>query len=149
MATTSQNTRILLQRGTLLLHDKSNHVVPTVSDLLIEGQHIAKIGQGISPPDSNTRIVDCKGKIVSPGFIDTHRHLYTTQSKGAHGNHTLIEYMPRGNFYAGFWTPKDLFWGQLAGALESIDAGTTTIVDHSSCNTTPEHCMSFLMARLT
>ena len=29
-----------------------------------------------------------------------------------------------------FYTPTDVFWGTLAGALESLDAGTTFIVAH-------------------
>ncbi|KAI5921807.1 amidohydrolase [Camillea tinctor] len=139
---------ILLQGGTLLLHDEENHVAPTVSDLLIKGQRIAKIGKNIQV-DSKTEIVDCNGKVVSPGFIDTHRHLWQSQYKGLHANHTLIEYLPTGNFSGGLWSKEDLFWGQLAGALESIDAGTTTIVDHSSCNITPDHPQAAIQAVLT
>ncbi|KAI1487666.1 amidohydrolase [Biscogniauxia mediterranea] len=139
---------ILLQGGTLLLHDKHNHVIPTVSDLLIKGQLIAKIGKDIQV-DLKTKVVDCKGKIISPGFIDTHRHLWQTQYKGIHANHTLIGYLPTGNYSGGLWTKEDLFWGQLAGALESIDAGTTTIVDHASCNVTPDHPQAAIQAVLS
>src|ERR1700742_2174336 len=91
-------------------------------------------------------VVQCQGKIISPGFIDTHRHLNQTQLKGKHANHTLVEYFPGGNFIAALYTPADLFLGQLAGAIESINAGTTTVVDHSSCNNTTEFRMcSFVL----
>jgi cytosine/adenosine deaminase-related metal-dependent hydrolase len=132
--------KTLLKGATLLIHDDNNHVVPTVSDLLVEGSTIAKIGKDIEP-DSHMKVVDCEDKIISPGFIDTHRHLYQTQLKGKHANHTLLEYLPSGNLVAALYSPEDLFWGQLSGALESIDVGTTTVVDHSSCNRTPEHGM--------
>ncbi len=135
---TQTSSKILLKGGTLLIHNENNHVVPTISDLLVEGSTIAKIEKDIEP-GSDTKVVNCKGKIISPGFIDTHRHLYQTQLKGKHANHTLLEYFPSGNFVAALYSTEDLFWGQLAGALESIDAGTTTVVDHSSCNLTPEH----------
>ena len=132
------SSKILLKGGNLLIHDENNHVVPTISDLLVEGSTIAKIGKDIEP-GQNAQIIDCKGKIISPGFIDTHHHLYQTQLKGKHANHTLLEYFPSGNFVAALYSTEDLFWGQLAGALESIDVGTTTVVDHSSCNLNPEH----------
>ncbi|KAH8662162.1 amidohydrolase [Xylariales sp. PMI_506] len=136
---------ILLQGGTLLLHDADNHVVPTVADLLVKGSKIFKIGKDISP-EPDMEVFDCRTKIVSPGFIDTHRHLWQTQYKGSHANQTLIEYMVRGNFTSTLWSPEDLFWGQLSGALESIDAGTTTVVDHSSCNVTPQHTQAAIQA---
>lgn len=42
------------------------------------------------------------------------------------------------------FTPEDMFWGQLAGCLEAIDAGTTYVLDHSHGNYTPEHGESLL-----
>ncbi|ORY67401.1 uncharacterized protein BCR38DRAFT_510246 [Pseudomassariella vexata] len=108
---------MLLQGGTLLIHDEKKNVVPTVSDLL-------------------------------PGFIDTHCHLWQTQYKGVHANHTLIGYLPPGKHVAGFCSTDHLFWGQLSGALESIDAGTTTVVDHASCNTSPDHPQVAIQALL-
>lgn len=46
------------------------------------------------------------------------------------------------NFVAGpLYKPEDVFWGQLAGCLEALDAGTTTVVDHSHINHAPENGM--------
>ncbi|KAI1852013.1 hypothetical protein JX266_002866 [Neoarthrinium moseri] len=141
-------SQILLRDGIILVHDADSHVVPTEADLLIENSVIAKIEKAITP-GPGAQVIDCKGKIISPGFIDTHRHLWQTQYKGAHANQTLMEYMVKGNFTGAFWSPEDLFWGQLSGALESIEAGTTTLVDHSSCNLTAEHSQAALQALLS
>jgi cytosine/adenosine deaminase-related metal-dependent hydrolase len=135
---TETNSRVLLKGGTLLIHEQNNHVRPTVSDLLVEGSTMARIGEDIAP-GSDTRIIDCKAKIISPGFIDTHRYMYQTQLKGKHANHSLLEYLPLDNFAAALYSTQDILRGQLAGALESIDAGTTTVVDHSISNLTPQH----------
>lgn len=40
------------------------------------------------------------------------------------------------------YTPEDIFWGQLGGCLEALDAGTTTIVDHAHMNYSSEHSKS-------
>ncbi|KAK8109937.1 hypothetical protein PG999_008074 [Apiospora kogelbergensis] len=134
---------ILLQGGTLLLHNESNHIAPTTADLLIIDSLISRIGPDLLQHcPENTRVVDCRDKIISPGFVDTHRHLWQTQYKGAHDDHGLVPYIPRGNFTATLWSPEDLFWG----SWPSIDAGTTTVVDHSHCNPTPDHPQAAIQA---
>lgn len=40
------------------------------------------------------------------------------------------------------YTPRDIYWGQLAGCLEAIDAGTTFLLGHCHGCTSPEHCIS-------
>jgi cytosine/adenosine deaminase-related metal-dependent hydrolase len=85
----------LLQGGTLLIHGGDNHVKAVRADLLIEGNIISKIEAKITP-SANTQVIDCTDKIISPGFIDTHHHLWQTLLKGRHANETLIDYFPSG-----------------------------------------------------
>lgn len=58
---------ILIQNGTLLLPEG-----PARADLRLEGDKIAQIGPGLPVEDS--RVVDASGRLVFPGFIDTHTH---------------------------------------------------------------------------
>jgi cytosine/adenosine deaminase-related metal-dependent hydrolase len=37
------------------------------------------------------------------------------------------------------YAPEDVFWGELGGCLEALDAGTTTVVDHAHMNVTLAH----------
>lgn len=37
------------------------------------------------------------------------------------------------------YEPEDVFWGQLGGCLEALDAGTTTVVDHAHVNVSKAH----------
>ena len=128
---------VLLQGGTVLVHDSDDHVTPIQADLLIEGNKIAKIEKDIQTEAA--KVIDCRGKIVSPGFIDAHRHMWQTQLKGRHANELLLDYIPTGNLAASLFTLQDIFWGELGGAMESIDAGTTTVVDHAHMNYSVEH----------
>ncbi|CAG8890496.1 unnamed protein product [Penicillium egyptiacum] len=87
---------ILLTNATLLVPSgEANDYVVALRhhSLLIEGNKIVRISSEIAPPSPHTEILDCTGKIISPGFIDTHHHLWQTQLKGRHANHTLMEYM--------------------------------------------------------
>lgn len=87
---------ILLKGGTLLIHrGPADDVQPTKADLLIKDSVIAKIGPNIDGEDAE--VIDCTGKLISPGFIDTHHHVWQTCLKATHPNDTLLDY---------FWTGK-------------------------------------------
>ncbi|KAL7795965.1 hypothetical protein V8C37DRAFT_372667 [Trichoderma ceciliae] len=107
--------------------------------LLVEGNNIVCIAAHIDAPSDETQVIDCTGKILSPGFIDTHHHVWQTQLKGRHADHSLIEYMPTGNMQSFNYTAEDIFWGELGGCLEALNAGTTTVVDHAHMNYSPAH----------
>lgn len=47
-----------------------------------------------------------------------------------------------GTVASKYFTAEDGFWGNLAGCLEAIDAGTTTVLDHAHLNWSPEHSKS-------
>lgn len=130
-------SQLHLTNGTVLVHDAHDHVKAVRADILIEGNKIAKIRQDISAP--HAQIIDCTDKLISPGFIDTHHHVWQTQLKGRHADHTLMNYFPSGNFTSKLFNADDVFWGQLGGCLEMIDGGTTTVADFAHINITPEH----------
>ncbi|KAJ6497735.1 hypothetical protein C8R45DRAFT_137839 [Mycena sanguinolenta] len=136
---------ILLSNGTVLLHDEKDHVKPVKADVLIAGNKIIEIASSISPP-ADTAHIDCTGKILSPGFIDTHHHMWQTQLKGRHANDLLLDYVFRGLIMASLFSPDDVFWGELGGCMESLDGGVTTVVDHAHINNSAEHSSSALSA---
>jgi cytosine/adenosine deaminase-related metal-dependent hydrolase len=88
-------TQLLLKNGTLLVHDEKNQITPLRGDLLIEGDRISSIGSGFEITES-MEVIDCTGKIVSPGFIDTHHHVWQSQQKGLHADQILLDYYHSG-----------------------------------------------------
>ncbi|KAH7079888.1 hypothetical protein BKA63DRAFT_229945 [Paraphoma chrysanthemicola] len=132
------STSLFLKNGTVLLHDANDHVNPTVTNILVENGKIVKIAHDIEAP-KGTEIIDCTDKLISPGFVDTHHHGWQTQLRGRHANEQLISYMVTGNAISVQYTAEDAFYGQLAGMLEAIGSGTTTVVDHAHITQSPEH----------
>jgi len=47
----------------------------TIADIYIENETITSIGQNLDAP-AGTEIVDAAGKLIFPGFIDPHVHIY-------------------------------------------------------------------------
>ncbi|KAM0190686.1 hypothetical protein ACHAPA_010612 [Fusarium lateritium] len=126
--------RLVLKGGKVLVHDADDNIQVLEADVLIENNLITKISPDIDDL-ADAEVIDCHMKIISPGFVDTHHHLWQTQLKGRHANELLLEYLASGNLQSSNYTREDLYWGQLGGCLEAINAGTTTVVDHSHVNT--------------
>lgn len=79
--------------------------------------------------------------IISPGFIDTHHHLWQTAFKTIGSNTSLSNYFQRYSEFSPAWdyfTPSDLHVGQLAGALELLYGGTTAVLDHTHASWSDE-----------
>ncbi|MCJ1477421.1 hypothetical protein MMC13_006092 [Lambiella insularis] len=143
---------ILLKGGTVLFHDSlfyDKHidmVKPLFgTDVLIEGELITGIGPNLTAP-SGADVIDCTDKIISPGFVDTHHHLWQTALKGRNADATFIDYMVSTNSQSYNYTPEEFFYGQLAGCLEAIDVGTTTVLDHNNGCYTEQHAEQALSA---
>lgn len=83
---------VLLKGGTVLIHGDDDKITPTRADVLIEGGRIARIAPGIAPPEG-CDVLDCADKIVSPGFVDTHHHLWEAPLKGLYGDCAFVPYM--------------------------------------------------------
>lgn len=141
----SKDTTILCHNGTIITQIPSNtsdsyDILPLFNhSLLITNDLITEIAPSISPPSFSTKVIDCTDKIISPGFVDTHHHLWQTQLKGRHADEMLLNYMGTGNLRSFDYEPRDILWGQLAGCMEAVDAGTTTVIDHAHLAQTPEH----------
>ncbi|EXJ93224.1 hypothetical protein A1O3_01781 [Capronia epimyces CBS 606.96] len=143
------SSSILLRGGTVLSHDADDHVIPLYdTDVLIQDNIIADVGKNISSPSEATEVIDCKGKIISPGFVDTHHHVWQTQLKGRHADEGLVSYMVSGNMMSYVYTSEDTYWGQLSGCLEAINSGTTLVLDHAHIAYTAEHATSALAGTL-
>ena len=85
----------LLKNGTVIIHGANDIARGVKADLLIQGGKIAKIEANLAPP-TGSRVIDCTDKIIAPGFIDTHRHMYNTSLRGRSGDNVLPDYLVQG-----------------------------------------------------
>lgn len=128
----------LIKNGTVVsIDDKTG--VQRNCDVLVENGTITAIGKDLQAPEG-VPVIDATDCIVSPGFVDTHRHTWESQLKNITSDHQLNDYILYiRNIYGSCYTAKDVYLGNLAGALESIDSGITCLIDHSHIMNTPAH----------
>lgn len=130
-------SRMLLRNGLVVTMDQDlGNLVG--GDILVEDGEITAVGHDLSAEDAE--VIDVTGDIVIPGFVDSHRHTWETAIRGTAPNATLDDYFVEIlDTFAPKYRAEDVYASNLAGALECINAGITTLVDWSHINNTPEH----------
>jgi cytosine/adenosine deaminase-related metal-dependent hydrolase len=130
------SNRILFRGGTVLTMDpRLGDLAP--GDVLIEDDRIAAVDRHI---DADAEVVDATGRILIPGFVDSHRHTWEVAIRGCAPDATLDDYfVDILDTFAPLYRAEDVYASNLAGSLECLNAGITTLVDWSHINNTPEH----------
>ncbi|MGW0417757.1 amidohydrolase family protein [Streptomyces sp. NPDC003015] len=128
--------RTLLRAGHVLSMDPDIGDLPS-GDVLIEDGRIVAVDREIG---ADAEVLDMTGRIVIPGFVDSHRHTWEASIRNVAPDATLDDYfVDILDTFAPLYTPEDVYAANLAGALECLNAGITTLVDWSHINNTPEH----------
>jgi 5-methylthioadenosine/S-adenosylhomocysteine deaminase len=132
----AEPTRTLIRNAALILT-----MDPTVgagdlgmlehADILLEGDHIKEIGHHLG--HDGAWVVNATNKIVLPGFVDTHNHLWQALIRGCATDQDLNGWLGACVFpLFGFnFLPHDVYWGVRLSTLDLISTGVTTVVDWS------------------
>lgn len=127
-----------------------------VGDVLVQGKRIVAVGPHIRA--SGAQVIDARGRIVMPGFVDTHHHLFETALRSFLSNGLLLndgsgspsadptyfEYILRR--FAPVYRPQDVYINELYAGLSQLDAGVTSVLDVSQIHHTPEHTDAAIQA---
>jgi 5-methylthioadenosine/S-adenosylhomocysteine deaminase len=119
------------------------------ADILIEGKKILAIRPNLSAGAAD--VIDARGRIVMPGFIDTHHHQFETAlrsfladgllihdgNSGPSGNTTYFEFILL--TFAPVYRPQDVYINEVFGGLSQLDDGVTTVHDVSQIHYSPQH----------
>jgi cytosine/adenosine deaminase-related metal-dependent hydrolase len=120
---------LLLKGGLVVTVDDALGDAPD-GDVLIRDGAIVAVGPGLSTSNADAEVIDCKGRLVIPGLVDTHRHVWQGAIGAFTPQMTGVGYGPAVlNGISTRYEPEDIFAGTLWGALQALDAGITTIAD--------------------
>jgi len=105
-------------------------------DLLIDGSRIAARGRDLAPPPG-AEVKDLDGRVVMPGYVNGHTHMYMTMAPGMPAPATT----PRSfqEALTEIWWKLDrafdreaIHQSALAGGWDALRCGTTLVLDHHS-----------------
>ena len=94
---------------------------------------IKQIGKNLDVPEAE--LLDASGKIVAPGLVDTHWHMWNTLLRGMSDGRPTLDGPDRSGYFATcvgvgrHFLPGDIYAGTRLAAAEAIDAGITTVHD--------------------
>jgi cytosine/adenosine deaminase-related metal-dependent hydrolase len=122
----------LLIRGGYVLTMDSAGDLPGADVHLRDGV-IQQIGANLDVPEAE--VIDASGKIVTPGLVDTHWHMWNTLLRGMSDGRPTPDGPDRSGYFATcvgigrHFLPGDTYAGTRLAAAEAIDAGITTVHD--------------------
>ena len=123
---------MIIRNARIFTNDAHNHYYDR-GFVQVEGGLISQIGPGDGPPDDE--VIDAGGKLMMPGLINLHNHIYSALARGVY----LPKHSPE-NFtqiLEGMWwnldqklTNRLVALSARATYYECIKNGVTTIFDH-------------------
>ena len=145
--------RYVIRRGAVMSMDPSVGDFAR-ADVLVEGKKILAVGPNLNV--GGAAVVDARGCVAMPGFIDTHHHLFETSLRSYLADgllfndgqvHSAVNYFGDilGRF-APVYRPQDVYISELFGSLSQLDAGVTTAHDISRIYHSPQHSDAVIKA---
>jgi 8-oxoguanine deaminase len=100
------------------------------ADILADGPAIAGVGKNLA--SAADEIIDATGKLVTPGFINTHHHLFQalTRCLPAAQDSKLFDWLAYHYEVWKYITADDVYAAALAALGELLLTGCTTAADH-------------------
>ena len=125
---------LLITNGCVVTLDEENRCLDGAS-VFVKDRQIVAVGEIDTADRDADRQIDAGGRLVMPGLINTHHHLYSTFARG---------FTPPGPPARNFKQNLERLWWKLDAALDADDvyfsallalmdaarAGCTTVIDH-------------------
>lgn len=122
--------RLLIQAADFALTMDDARRELTGADVLIEDGVITQIGHNLQPTETAT--FNARGKIITPGLVNTHHHLFQTLTRAVPGAQDALLFGWLQRLYP-IWArfgPEEMFISAQIGLAELALSGCTLTSDH-------------------
>lgn len=126
----------LIGNGRVITRDSNRPIIEN-GCVVVDDNKIIEIGAlaELRQKYAEVKMIDAKGKIIMPGFINTHMHYYSTFARGmANDSPPATKFS---EILSGLWwrldkvlTLEDVYYSALVPMLDQIKNGVTTAFDH-------------------
>ncbi|MFO8034831.1 MAG: amidohydrolase family protein [Candidatus Bipolaricaulota bacterium] len=117
--------------------------------IVVRDGRVETVGEGPAPGLPDAKHLDAGGRLLTPGLVNAHSHLYSALARGM----PLEGYSPSGfrDVLEGLWWRLDraldkqsIYASAVAGSLAHLRAGVTTVFDHHASPGAIEGSLSLL-----
>ena len=131
----------VLRDGTVISWDDQANSVKILqrASILIVEDRIAEIANDFNelPVPTDAEIIDVTGKILTPGFVNAHCHMWQTAYRSMAPDIFIAQYFmwlsQMGQATKSF-SAEDIYVSCLEGYCEGLNAGVTSYVEHANNN---------------
>ncbi len=127
-----QNVDLLVTRGIVVTMDGTRAIYQDGA-VAVRGDSIVAVGPRaeVESKYKSSSVIDARGGLVLPGFINGHTHVPMTLFRGLHDDVTLSDWLYKYIFPAEAKNVNEEFvrWGTRLAAAEQIRTGVTTFAD--------------------
>ncbi|MBZ9686076.1 putative aminohydrolase SsnA [Clostridium estertheticum] len=127
---------LLIGNGKVITRDEARPIIDN-GCIAVEGNKIIEIGltKDLKEKYSSARFMDAKGRLIMPGFINTHMHYYSTFARGmANDSPAATKFS---DILKGLWwrldktlTLEDVYYSAIGPMIDGVKNGVTTVFDH-------------------
>jgi 5-methylthioadenosine/S-adenosylhomocysteine deaminase len=132
LAQEKQSVDLIVSGGIVVTMDSARAIYQDGS-VAVRGDSIVAVGPRaeIEARYQSAQVIDARGHLVLPGFINGHTHVPMTLFRGLHDDVTLNDWLYKYIFPAEAKNVNEEFvrWGTRLAAAEQIRAGVTTFAD--------------------
>lgn len=117
--------------------------------IAIQGGRILEIGEqkNLAGIYDARQTWDAKGKLLLPGLVNTHCHLFQTFMRSLGKELTFMDWVHRSvRLFMPLLDDEAIYLAAMIGCLEAIRTGTTTLVDYMYANVKPRNADAVLRA---
>ncbi len=120
----------LIIEGTHVLTNDASRSEYSSGHVVVEGNRIVAVGDGPADPAYRGRRIDARGALLTPGFVNTHHHLYQWVTRGFAVDGSLFEWL----------TTLYPVWGRLdADTTRTAATGALSTLALTGCTTSTDH----------
>ncbi|NLN06175.1 MAG: amidohydrolase [Firmicutes bacterium] len=121
--------KVLIQDVAVITANRKNEVL-SHADVVITNDKISYVGPTKAWQAEFNEVIDGRGKLVTPGFVNAHGHAAMSLLRSYADDMPLMQWLEK-----RIWPvearlqPEDVYWGTLLAIAEMLKGGTTTFTD--------------------